>query len=763
MIIKPQGRIEVDTLLLIKKRNFLSLLTAQFLEALNINLFKNIFFILVTYSISLRDATVTNANLLLNTAQALLIAPFVIFAVIAGQVADKYDKTIVIRCIKGIEVLLMVGASYALISKNVSIQLIIILLLGIHAAFMGPAKYAILPNLLAKQELLAGNAWIETSTFLAILLGTLLGGVLIQLSNGVFIASFLLIISALCGLISSFFITKTNLSTPSMKINWNIIKLSKEMIQQTKKNTVVFRAILGISWLWFIGATILTQLPNYVKNVLGADSSVVTLFLTEFSLGIGLGSLWCSRLLKGQVHASFVPLASLGITLGFIDLFLASQHPVFINHNLQSLHVFLSFFYSWRIVIDIFLIALCAGLYMVPLYTMLQVYAKESYRARVLACNNFFNALFMVACAVITFLLLRLGITEIQLFLGLAIFNAGVSIYICKLIPDTLIKFFVQWIFITLYRVEVIGIKNLEKLGNRLVVVANHASLLDAALIAVFIPKKFIFAIDTNIAKAWWLQPLLRLVEFYPLDPTNPMAIRSLINLIKEDRNCIIFPEGRITITGALMKVYEGPGLIADKAQAKLLPIRIDGAQYTPFSKLKNKVRIRLFPKIQLTILPVEKIVIPAHIKGKERRKIVGLKLYDIMTNLIQKSSNYDRTLFYSLLLASKLHGTKHPIIEDVLQKPVTYKHLIRSSFIVGKLMAQKTKAKENVGLLLPNMISTVIAFFALQAYGRVPAMLNFSSGPKNIVTACRTAQIKIIYTSSLFIEKANLFEVVSA
>ena len=320
-----------------------------------------------------------------------------------------------------------------------------------------------------------------------------------------------------------------------------------------------------------------------------------------------------------------------------------------------------------------------------------------------------------------------------------------------------MLKFLLKELLTTFYRIEIKGLENYQNAGNRVLIVANHLSFLDAILLTVFLPEKPMFAINTFIAHQWWMRPFLSLADTFPLDPTNPMAIKSLISEIKKDKKCIIFPEGRITVTGSLMKIYQGPGMIADKTDAMILPVRLDGAQYSPFSRLRGRVKIHFFPKITLTILKPVKFEVPKEITGRARRAANADKLYDIMTNMLFESSDYKKTLFESLLNARNIHGSNHKIIVDVERKPVSYNQLITSSFVLGKEIIKHTKSGEYVGLMLPNMNSSIITFFAMQAYGRVPAMINFSTGGQNFIAACNVAQIKNIYTSRKFIETAKL------
>jgi acyl-[acyl-carrier-protein]-phospholipid O-acyltransferase/long-chain-fatty-acid--[acyl-carrier-protein] ligase len=307
------------------------------------------------------------------------------------------------------------------------------------------------------------------------------------------------------------------------------------------------------------------------------------------------------------------------------------------------------------------------------------------------------------------------------------------------------------------YAVRVTGLEHYEQAGKRVLIVANHTSFLDAALLAAFLPDRLTFAINTEIAKRWWMKPLLKIVDAFPLNPTNPYSLKSLIRYIEQDRRAAIFPEGRITVTGSLMKIYPGPGLVADKSNAMVLPVRIDGAQYTPFSRLRGRVRLRLFPPITLTILPPRRLAIPAEVRGRERRRVAGKLLADLMTEMMFATSNYRRTLFGALLDARRVHGGRHVIVEDVERVPLTYNQLLVRAQLLGGLIAAETGRGEVVGVMLPNAIACVATLFGLQAYGRVPAMLNYTLGEKSLIASCQAAQIRRIYTSERFVVAAKL------
>jgi acyl-[acyl-carrier-protein]-phospholipid O-acyltransferase/long-chain-fatty-acid--[acyl-carrier-protein] ligase len=744
---------------LLRSRRFAPLFVTQFLGAMNDNLFKQSLVILITFRLA--QQTGLDGQILVTVAAGVFIVPFFLFSATAGQLADKFEKARSIRLIKIFEILIMGLAAGAFYLNDSYVLLGVLFLMGTQSAFFGPLKYGILPSHLRDHELIGGNALIEGATFLAILIGTIAGGLVILTEAGAGIISISIVAFAVLGWIASTFIPRAEAPAPELKLNPNLIGETWNIVRLASKRRSVFLSILGISWFWLVGATFLSQFPNFTREVLGADETVVTLFMVVFSIGIAIGSLWCNRLLDGEISARYVPFGALGLTLFTLDLYFATEGLRPPTGTLTDAAAFVGQAANWRILADLVLIAICGGLYTVPLYAILQHDSEETERARIIAGNNILNALFMVVGAVAATAMLAADMSVSDVFLVVAIVNAFVAVYIVRLLPEAVVKAILVWILKLFYRVEVRGLDHYEKIGDRAVIVVNHVSFLDGLLLAAFLPKKPIFAIDTFVAQSWWFKPFMALAEAFPMDPTNPMATKALIKKVRENRHCVIFPEGRITVTGALMKIYEGPGLIADKSDAPLIPIRIDGAQYTHFSRLRGKLRQRWFPKITLTILPPQSFDIPPEIVGRARRQMAAVKLYDVMTNMIFATCDCRQTLFAALLDARSVHGGKPPMVEDVDRKPIGYSQLILRSLIVGRRLARITGSGEFVGVMLPNSVAAVVAFFGLQAYGRVPAMLNFSTGTRNMVAALAAAQIKTVLTSRRFVDFAKMAETI--
>lgn len=746
---------------LLTKRSFLPLFVTQFFEAFNDSVFKNALIVLIAYRLTTDG---TSEQLMVTLASGLFILPFFVFSALAGQIADKYEKAFITRIIKFFEIIFMLLGAYSFYTGNIPLMFFTLFLMGTHSAFFGPIKYAILPELLQEQELIGANALIESSTFIAILIGSIIGMLLILTNLGVTFISIVMVMMAIGGWVSSFFIPRGNAAAPKLKINWNLFDESWKIVKHTRENREVFLSILGISWLWAIGAGVLSQFPNFAKEVIGANQYVLTLFVAMFTIGITIGSLLCNRLLKGEVNSKFVPLGVLGVTVFIVDLYFASSDVsigVGTTAHLIGIKEYLSSFNNYRILLDIVLLSICGGIFVVPLYAIMQTRSEVEHRSRNIACNNIINSFFMVLAAAFIMLMLELHATIPHVFLTLGIINTFVAIYICKLLPEAIIKSFVNWILRALFKVKVEGMDNYKAAGDRVIIIANHTSFLDIVLLSAFLPDKFTVAVNTDVAKKWWVRPLLSLVETYPIDPTSAMATKSIIKRVRAGKKTVIFPEGRLTTTGSLMKVYEGPAMIADKSGATLVPIRIDGGQYSLFSRLRGKVRIKLFPQITLTILPAQKFTIPEHLKGSQRRQWMGMELYKLMTDMMFESSPYEETLFNSLIESRAIYGGNYKIAEDVERKPMTYNQLIARSFILGNQIAKQTKRGDYVGILLPNMVATLVTFFAMHAIGRIPAMLNFSIGAKSLLSACNTAGVKVVYTSMKFVKTAKLEELV--
>ncbi len=750
-----------DTLSLMRARRFLPLFLTQFLGAMNDSLFKQALFVLIVFRLA--DTAGANSAILVNIGAGLFILPFFLFSATGGQLADKVEKSRLIVWIKLNEIVCMLLAAAGFYLGHTYFLLAVLFLMGAQSAFFGPVKYSILPTHLHDRELITGNAYIEAGTFLAILIGTLAGNQLILTEYGGLIVSVIVITLAVSGFATAFFIPKAGPAAPDLRVNPNILAETWSTMRLGRARRDIHLSILGISWFWLFGATFLAQLSPFTKDYLHANEDIIALFMTLFSIGIGAGSFLCNRLLRGDISARFAPIGAIGMAAFSLDLYFASRTGTPATGTLIGLGEFLRHGGNWRIVADLFMTSVSCGLFVVPLYAIMQARSDHANRSRIIAANNIMNALFMVAGSIAATVMLAFAFTIPEIFLTVAVVTVFVAIYICGLLPDELVKVVLAGLLRLAYRVEVRGLDNYRAVGDRAVIVVNHVSFLDGLLLAAFLPGKPTFAVNTYIAQKWWAKPLLALVDTFAMDPTKPMAAKSLIKTVQSGRKCVIFPEGRITVTGALMKVYEGPAMVADKADAPILPIRIDGAQFTPFSRIRGKVRTRFFPKITITVQKPRQFDVPDEARGRLRREIAGIKLHAVMADMIFETCDTDRTLFGAMADAKGIYGSRQAIVEDTERTPANYRDILRSSVVLARRLAPYGAPGQAIGVLLPNSKSTAIAFFALQANGQVPAMLNFSTGAGNMVSACKAARISTVVTSRLFVRMAKLGDAVKA
>lgn len=738
--------------MLLKSKKFLPLFITQFLGAFNDNLLKTAIMTFITFKLSADKGT---EGILLNFVSILFILPFFFISATGGQLADKYSRDKIAKTLKLIEVILMFLTGVAVYFNCYYVVLGILFFMSVQSAFFGPVKYSILPQHLEERELIAGNAMIDGATYFSILLGTILGTKIASVGA---IAGILFLCSLL-GFLASIKIPAAPAPRPELKININIFKDIKITLKKISEIRSIYITILGLSWFWALGAVVLTQIYPMCSDVLGLSKNAVAVFMLIFSLGMAAGSFVCTKVMRGIVHPTFVPLSSLGMGLTTFLLYFFTKGyitPEIPSHTLP----FFKSIDGIKIGVVLFFMAFFGGMYIVPLNAFLQNKAPKKYLATIIAGNNIMNAFAIVLLSGFTLLLFKLGLYIQDIFLILSIISLGVSIYILTIIPDALPRSMAQSILSLVFKMEVKGFENYEKAGKRVLLIANHTSLLDGLLVASFMPEQLVFAINTNIAKKWWVKIFTSLVKIYPIDPTNPMALKQLIMELKSNQKCIIFPEGRITVTGSLMKVYEGAGVVAVNANANILPIRIDGAQFSKFSYLKNKFKTKMFPRIKITILPPTKIQVDENLKGNEKRKKIGEQLYNIMTNMIFKSSPVETNLFKGLIEAEKTHGKEHIIAEDIARQAINYKNFILKSYVLGESIKKEFKEK-NIGVLLPNSIVNAVVFFALQAAEKVAAMINFTQGKSQIISCLETADIKTVLTSKKVVRVLELEELI--
>jgi 1-acyl-sn-glycerol-3-phosphate acyltransferase len=593
---------------LLKFRRFLPFFLTQFFGAFNDNLFRNALVVSITYGAT---AAASKAGLISNLAQALFILPFFLFSALAGQLADKYEKSRLIRQTRLAEVVLMFAAAAALYSGHVPTLLGLIFLLGVLATIFGPLKYSLMPQHLRQSELVGGNALVDAGTFLAILIGTISGGLLIPTESDAteaaggganVAAAIVMVVVAFGTYLCSRFIPRAEATDPDLKVNFNPVTSTWEVLRFAAQNRAILNSLLGISWFWLVGALILAQLPAYAKDVLGGDKTVYTLLLASFSIGTALGSLACEKLSGHKVEIGLVPLGSIGMTICLLDLYF--EHPAAHAAGTAPL-TWIAFLSAggWGVALDCALIGVFGGLFIVPLYALILSRSAESHRARIIACNNILNAGFMVIAALLAiawFELLHLSIP--QLFILAAVLNAVVATYIYTLVPEFLMRF-LSWVFVNImYRIKVNGLENIPEKGAALIV-CNHVSFMDALVIGGSVRRPVRFVMDHTIFKIPVMGFIFRTARAIPIAPgrEDPAALNRAFDRIDAEladgEVVCIFPEGRLTRDGEMSEFKRGVEKILERRPVPVVPMALRGLWGSFFSRRDGKAAMSQLPR----------------------------------------------------------------------------------------------------------------------------------------------------------------------
>ena len=593
---------------LLGQRRFAPFFVTQFLGALNDNVFRNGLVILITFQGVL--VLGMNHSQLANVAGALFILPFFLFSATAGQLADKYEKSMLMRRIKLLEIGLMMIAAAALLTKSYPLLLGVLFLMGCQSTLFGPVKYAYLPQQLAASELIGGNALVEAGTYVAIILGLIIGGLAVAVDPmNQTLLSACLVGFALFGFLTSRQIPTTRAVDPELKIGWNAWAETWRIVGYAREERSVFLSILGISWFWFFGSAMTLQIPAYTLDILNGNEAITTSLLVAFAVGVGIGALLCERMSGHRIELGLVPFGSIGLSLFAMDLYFAQ--PFSSTVPVASVGDFLARDGSWRILADLCLLGAFGGFYSVPLYALIQRRSEPRHLSRIIAANNIINAIFMVVASLMSLTVLNLGFSVPELFLLLAALNVAVAIYIYSLLPEFLVRF-LAWILINVfYRMRPTGVENVPEDGPA-VVVCNHVSFMDPILLSGCIRRPMRFVMYYRIFQI----PLLRL--FFDNMRAIPIASRmeneQLMNEAFERVDeelaagniVCIFPEGGITRDGEVQRFRPGIEKIIARRPVPVVPVALGRLWGSWFSRRKGGgIRTmpgRLFSRVIVTV-----------------------------------------------------------------------------------------------------------------------------------------------------------------
>ncbi|HEV2540827.1 MAG TPA: MFS transporter [Frateuria sp.] len=581
---------------LLGQRRFAPFFWTQALGAFNDNAFRNALVMLVAFQMGLDDRSV---SLYTNLAPALFILPFFLFSATAGQLAEKYEKTRIIRWVKLFEIGAMALAAVGFLTHDTGLLLAVLFLMGLHSTTFGPIKYAILPQALKPQELVGGNGLVEMGTQLAMLIGMIAGNSLMLVTGiGPWLAAAATIAVAVAGYLASRRIPAAPATAPELRLNWNPLSETARVLGIVRRDGAVFNAVLGISWFWFFGTVLIAQLPNYTRETLGGDGSVNTLVLTLFSIGTGVGALLCERMSGRRVEIGLVPLGAFGLTVFGVDLYFA-RHGAAVAHGLDWL-AFLRSGGSWRIALDLALIGVFAGFYVVPLFAFVQARAPREQLSRVIAGNNIVNALLIVLAAGFGLGLGVLGFDAVETFLAAAVLNVAVAAYIFTLVPEFPMRF-ITWVLVnTLYRVRVEGMRHVPEEGPALLV-CNHVSFMDPLLLMANLRRPARFVMSYRIFDIPVLNFIFRTARAIPIagqkeDPAVLAAAYEAIDqaLAAGELVCI-FPEGGLTRDGEIAPFRPGMLRVLERRPVPVVPMALRGLWGSVWSRRDTRLgRARL-------------------------------------------------------------------------------------------------------------------------------------------------------------------------
>jgi 1-acyl-sn-glycerol-3-phosphate acyltransferase len=598
---------------LLRQRRFAPFFATQFLGALNDNIFRNGLVILITFQ-GVLVAGMDHTQLA-NVAAGLFILPFFLFSATAGQLADKYEKSMLIRRVKTLEIVLMILAATALVSESYSLLLVVLFLMGCQSTMFGPVKYAYLPQKLTDDELVGGNALVESGTYIAIILGLIVGGIAVadNLSNGLefdkqTVLGACLVGVAIVGYLTSRKVPPTPAVDPDLRINWNAWKETWQMVQFAREERSVFLSILGISWFWFFGSAMTIQIPAYTLDILNGNETITTLLLAAFAVGVGIGSLFCERMSGHRIELGLVPFGSIGLSLFSIDLYMAQ--PESYGAHANTIGEFLARPGSWRILADLALIGAFGGFYSVPLYALIQKRSKRQHLSRIIAANNIINALLMVGAAILSMVLLQSGFSIPELFLIIAALNALVAVYIYTLLPEFLMRFLAWMAISVVYRIRPTGLENIPRSGPA-VVVCNHVSYMDPIILAGSVRRQMRFVMWYKIFQMPMLNFIFKTMKAIPIAGAHEDkqimddAFESVDAELAAGNIVCIFPEGGITYDGEVARFRPGIEKILARRPVPVVPVSLGRLWGSWFSRNRSgglrKLPGRLFAKVPVT------------------------------------------------------------------------------------------------------------------------------------------------------------------
>jgi len=742
-------------LLLFKNRGFAGAMGAHALSVFNDSVFRLAFVSFALYKIFAMSERHQWAWMFAGA--LLFMAPVFIFSVFAGELSDKTGKDTVIKYAKFIDIIIFGVLLAGLHFLSMPVVIAALFLKGTETAFFGPVKYAVLKDLAGRENLLFANANFIIASCAAVFLATASGPALVQSKFFIYVLGASVVLAFLFSMI----IPAVPVADADDKLSSSLFKINILNARLALHSRDLFLCTLGIAWFWLCASVLMTQLQVFTFDTFAPGNHLFSYLLLVATAGFGMGTVLSVFLLKGEVNTRFAPLSIVFFTVFILDLaWTLSNIP-----PSPAVKHFSTFFlrYGARVCFDIFFTSFFGGIFILPVNAMLQTAARDKVRSRMISVSYLALTLFILAGALISFLLRRAGAGGGAILSLLAAANIVLSIAVVMMLPKHIIRSVVTAVLDFFYNIEITGLDAFKNHKNNAVIVANQNSFLDPLILAVYLPGRPFFVVDSATASKFWIKIFLKLIRYYTVDPENPLAIRSVIEEVKRGNKVVVFPEGRVSTTGGIMKIHPGLAMIAERSGADIIPISIEGSQYSMFSRFGRKFKDRHTAKITVNIHSARRLKINENSASGERRAAAENGLYDIMTYIKYRSSKIDQTIFNAFIDSRYRMGYRFKLMNDITKKEISFGAALTAAFVLGRKFREKTKPGEYAGVLLPTSSVCSIVVLALHAFSRVPAMINFSTGIKNVCDSCKTAGIKTVYTAAPFIVKADMQPMVDA
>ena len=746
----------------VMKKAFLPLWVSHLLSVINDSFIRTVFLFFATYKMTQAGSS------FMITAVILYALLYCVGSLYAGSVADKLSRVRFLRLIRTGEVVLMVMALLVVFLDSRILLTLILALLGLTGSCLRVVNNALLPKFVGEKELNIGNVWMKVLSVVGSGLSVLLLMSVLKFDAAAAAVCSVAVLFSCISLGVTFLMKKDTPADPDAKLIYNPWKTFEPVLTSLKNQFDRWAYLVGIAWFWILGSLVFFFSAEYGHSVLNARWSVVT-FLSAgvFTAGYLLGALIYYKLTKKGNLFSWVVCAGLGITVFLIGLILAGGQIVSIpGDKAITVHdMIFGGFHYWIVILSTFMLGVLAANYIIPFYVMLQKTTPNQMLGRMMAFSSMINACGIMAAflIVLCFSLLFVDLLNIMLFFAVA--NIFVALYMTRLLPLETRRRVFRAVFKKLFKARIEGLENLNNAGEKVLIVTNHTSYLDVLLISAFVDRKIVFAISNQLLNRVFVKFMTNLVEIKPMDPVSPFAVKDMVEELNKNQTCMIFTEGLIEGGNTRMKIYEAPAMMAVKGSAPIVPIRIDGASHALFSRvLGEKADFRWFPKITLTVLPPVKFDdYPADMPTREVREKSSSRLYDVMAQMTFDSYEKDKTILEKVIHAMSMVGRFKPMLEDTARKPVKFIALFLKTFVLGGMIHRAAPDEKYLGVMIPTSNACALTVFGLHAYGKIPAMINFTSGPKQVIATCQTIGLKSIVTARKVVALAKLENMVSA